>query len=57
MIKILFVPINIMLYECGLKKSVSTSQKQNPWVFGDLTMVIGKGSHVRSGQVEWFWWM
>ena len=20
-------------------------------------MVIGKGSYVRSGQVEWFWWM
>ena len=29
MIKILFVPIIIMLYECGLKTSVGTSQKRN----------------------------
>ena len=64
MIKILFVSIIIMLYEYGLKKSVSILQKRNyapkeikTLAFGELTMFIGKGSYVRSGQVEWFWWM
>ena len=32
-------------------------KKLKPCLFGDLTMVIGKGSYVQSGQVEWFWWM